>query len=62
MSLVIMLIVFMPMILIVALTSALNGSIYVTMLASLIIGIAVASSACALEQGWPGRPSAPQSR
>lgn len=54
MSLVIMLIVFMPMILIVALTSALNGSIYVTMLASLIIGIAVAIIGLRLGTGLAG--------
>ena len=54
MTLVIMLIVFMPMILIVALTSALNGSIYVTMLASLIIGIAVAIIGLRLGTGLAG--------
>lgn len=54
MSLVIMLIVFMPMILIVALTSALNGSIYVTMLPSLIIGIAVAIIGLRLGTGLAG--------
>lgn len=54
MSLVVMLIVFIPMILIVALTSALNGSIYVTMLASLIIGIAVAIIGLRLGTGLAG--------
>ncbi|TJZ86640.1 hypothetical protein [Paracoccus hibiscisoli] len=54
MTLVIMLIVFLPLILIVALTSALNGSVYVTMLASLIIGIAVAIIGLRLGTGLAG--------
>lgn len=53
-TLVIMLIVFLPLILIVALTSALSGGIYVTMLASLIIGIAVAIIGLRLGTGLAG--------
>lgn len=54
MTLVIMLIVILPLILIVALTSALSGGIYVTMLASLIIGIAVAIIGLRLGTGLAG--------